>query len=77
MGESPFTPGYKASDSPRPAIQCRFCKRQMIPREKSQVSPLGLAVCVLLVFICCIFCWAGLLITETHRYCSICGMKLD
>jgi hypothetical protein len=53
--------------------QCPFCKSQAPPIERVKISTAGWIVFAVLIFVCFLLCWIGLLMKERAKACSSCG----
>lgn len=67
-------------DRPPPSGQrrfrCPYCGSDAFPTTRSKISEAGWVVFVLLLVFCFPLFWIGLLIKESYRECTDCGMKI-
>lgn len=47
-----------------------------MPITRKKTSGAGWAVFVILIFVCFVLCWVGLLIGEEERKCGACGSRV-
>jgi transcription elongation factor Elf1 len=60
----------------QPMFTCPYCGTHAPPYTKSKVSTVGWIIFAVFLITTCFFCWVGLLIRDTHRFCSRCNNEL-
>lgn len=60
----------------RRGFRCPYCGSDELPITRSRISAAGWVVFALFLVFCFPLFWIGLLITETYRECSDCGVQL-
>ena len=58
------------------ALTCPFCREDMQPISKQQITAPGYIICFVLLLFCLPLCWIGLLVQETILCCNKCGAQL-
>ena len=60
-----------------PQFRCPYCGCNYPPGTYKKISAGGWMMFVVLLFVCFLFSPLAMLITDHHRYCRGCGMRLD
>ena len=60
----------------RRGFRCPYCGSRAAPYFQSKISAAGWVTFALMLLFCLPLFWIGLLITEQHRVCADCGIKL-
>lgn len=66
-------------DEDRPArrgFRCPYCDSDRLPYTRKSISTGGWVVFAVMLLFCFPLFWIGLLMTEGHRECSDCGMRI-
>jgi hypothetical protein len=61
----------------RGGYRCPYCRSDEPPEYRSEISPAGWVVFVLMIAFCLPLCFIGLLMTEQYRVCSDCGRRMS
>lgn len=57
-------------------FQCPYCSSPEVPVRREKVTGAGLAVMIVLFFVCFPMCLVGLLMREQYTACAECGIRL-
>jgi DNA-directed RNA polymerase subunit M/transcription elongation factor TFIIS len=69
-------PKDQPSPRRRKGFECPYCHTDEYPLVCKQISTAGWVVFVILLLACFPLCVIGLLITESYKVCSACGIRL-